>query len=199
MASFESAIPFILANEGGFQADPRDSGNYDADGNLIGTNYGISAKVAREYGYEGPMEDLSLDTAKAIYRDLYWTGLDQVHSDAVATKLLDFFVNFGRGGGTMIAQRAANEFEGINLAVDGGFGVLTTVAINSIDPGLYMDALIGQASSRYQEIAAADPEKESSLPGWLARVVRIPSENPGASAGVLLVLLGGAAFMLRGR
>ena len=187
MASFETAIPFILANEGGFQANPADSGNYDSGGNLIGTNYGISGQVAREYGYDGPMEQLPLETAKAIYYDLYWTGLDAIQSDAIATKILDYFVNFGRGGGTKIVQRAANEFEGINLAVDGGFGPVL------------MNSLIAQATEQYKAIAASDPEKAGFLPGWMARVIRIPAENPGASASVLLLLAGGAYLFLKAR
>ncbi len=199
MASFETAIPFILANEGGFQANPADSGNYDADGNLIGTNYGISGQVARIYGYDGPMEQLPLETAKAIYYDLYWTGLDEIQSDAIATKILDYFVNFGRGGGTKIVQRAANEFEGINLAVDGGFGPATIGAVNSIDPIVLMDSLIAQATEQYKAIAASDPEKAGFLPGWMARVIRIPAENPGASASVLLLLAGGAYLFLKAR
>lgn len=199
MASFDNAFPFILENEGGFQADPRDSGNYDEDGNLLGTNFGITAKVAREYGWTGPMEDLPLSIAKEIYRAGYWAGLDAIESDQVAAKILDFRVNFGTGGGTKLAQQAANEFEGINIAVDGGFGPRTIEAINSIDPASYLEALIQSATRRYESIAASDPDKAAFLPGWLNRVVKIPAAHPAASAGLLLALIGGAALMLRGR
>jgi lysozyme family protein len=198
MASFDRAFPFLLENEGGFQADPRDSGNYDDAGNLMGTNFGITAKVAQAWGWTGPMEDLPLSLARDIYRAEYWTGLDAIQSDQVAAKLLDFFANFGRGGGTTLAQQAANEYEGINIAVDGGFGPQTVAAINSIDPADYMESLIQAATRRYESIAANDPQKAAFLPGWLNRVVRIPAAYPGASA-LLLVALGAAALYVRGK
>jgi len=200
MATFAAAIPFVLENEGGFQKNPKDSGNYDEAGNLLGTNFGITAKVARANGWTGAMEDLPLSYAVGIYQREYWTPLmDQIQSSAVAAKILDFRVNFGQGGGTILAQRAANQFEGIDIAVDGGLGPQTIQAINSIDPDQYLQALVEEASNQYRAIAEAEPEKETFLPSWLVRVVKIPANNPGTSAGVLLLLLGGAFLALRGR
>lgn len=195
MATFDNAIGFVLENEGGFQANPNDAGNYDAAGQLVGTNFGITVKTARAYGWDGPMEDLPLTTAKAIYRERYWPGLEGIASDAVAAKILDYRVNFGVTGGTLIAQRAANLFEGVNIAEDGRHGPQTTAAINSIDPEAYMEALIGMAQARYQEIADSDPDKAGFLPGWLRRVVRVPLDHPGSSALLLLVILGGVVLL----
>jgi lysozyme family protein len=200
MARFDDAIAFVLGNEGGFSDNPKDSGNYDDAGNLIGTMYGISGKVARAWGYMGPMEELPLSTAKAIYKAQYWApSMDAIESTATAMKILDFRVNFGQGGGTILAQQAANQFEGVNIAEDGGLGPATVAAINSIDPAAYMDALVEIGADKYNAIAEADPEKAGFLPGWLKRVVQVPLDNPGTSAGVLLLLIGGAALMLRGK
>jgi lysozyme family protein len=58
MARFDDAVGFVFGNEGGLSMDPRDPGNYDNAGNLVGTNHGISAKVARSHGYMGPMAKL---------------------------------------------------------------------------------------------------------------------------------------------
>ena len=198
MASFDAAISFVLGNEGGYQANPNDSGNYDEAGNLLGTRYGITAKVARAYGYDGPMDSLPLETAKSIYADEYWSPyMDGIASNAIASKILDFRVNFGTGGGTKLAQRAANQFAGVSIAEDGGLGPATVSAINSIEPNAYMDSLIQVATEQYQAIAASDPEKETFLSGWLNRVVKIPLDNPLASSGVLLLLLGGAILFGR--
>ncbi len=199
MASFDAALSFVLDNEGGFQANPNDSGNYDTDGSLQGTNFGITVKVAREYGWFGAMPDLPMDVAKAIYRDNYWdSAMNDLRSNAVAGKILDFRVNFGVAGGTLLAQQAANTF-GAGIAEDGRFGPLTRNAIDDIDPTMYLQALIMAGRDRYQAIAAHDPEKAGFLSGWLARVVKIPAENPATSAALLFVLIGAAAVLLRGR
>ena len=41
---FDRVIPIILHNEGGYQCDPDDRGNYTSGGILRGTKYGISAR-----------------------------------------------------------------------------------------------------------------------------------------------------------
>jgi lysozyme family protein len=143
------------------------------------------------------MKDLPIETARAIYADQYWTpAMEGIQSSAIAAKILDFRVNFGQGGGTIIAQQAANQFEGVDIAEDGGLGLATVEAINSIDPSAYMDALVQEAADHYRAIAASDPDKASSLPGWLARVVKIPIDNPLASSSVLLFLIVGAAVLM---
>ena len=200
MASFQNALAFVNGNEGGFQNDPNDSGNYDDAGNLLGTYRGITAKVARANGWEGAMEDLPDSLVDSIYRDQYWTPLmDSLVSDAVAAKILDYRVNFGQGGGTMIAQQAANEFQGVDIAVDGGLGPETVAAINSIDPTAYMGALIDVASNHYRAIALENPEKAGFLQGWLRRVVRVPLDHPAASGVFLFALIGGAFLLMRGK
>lgn len=200
MARFENSIGFILENEGGFQANPYDSGNYDAAGNLIGTNFGISAKVARNAGYTGSMEEMPRNVAEEIYRREYWPGLDQIENQTVATKILDLRVNFGRAGGDRIAQAAANLFEGVNVAEDGQIGSRSLAAINSIDPAEYLAALIETASERYRSIASGDETKEQFLEGWLRRAAKIPgliADNPGISAGVIVALVLGVVLASR--
>jgi lysozyme family protein len=63
----QKAISVIFGNEGGFQADPRDPGNY-RDGTLIGTKYGIAAR-----SHPGvDIRNLTLVRAAEIYRAEYW-------------------------------------------------------------------------------------------------------------------------------
>jgi len=197
MANFNDAISFIFRNEGGLSMDPDDTGNYDAFGNLIGTNYGITGQVARDYGYTGPMAQLPIEKAADIYRQGYWPGLENIEDQAVATKLLDIFVNTGRGNGTRVAQRAANWFEGNDIAVDGGFGPITIEAINTCPASEYMEALVSELQDYYIDLVERKPAKSKYLTGWLNRAKKIPSmvaeaimDNPGTSLGLLAAVVG---------
>ena len=188
MAKFESAIPYILENEGGYSTDAN------------GTMYGITNATAASHGYHGDMKALPLSVAMDIYHQSYWTGLDLVNDQAVSTKILDLRVNFGIGGGTSILQEALNGFDGISLDVDGGFGPATLHATNSVDPAALLQALADTSAAHYQSIAAANPEKEQWLAGWLRRAQKLPVlalENPGLSGLVILALVASVVFLAR--
>ena len=58
-------IDAILRAEGGYVNDPADKGGE--------TNYGITVAVARANGYTGPMRDLPVAMARAIYTARYIT------------------------------------------------------------------------------------------------------------------------------
>jgi lysozyme family protein len=208
MAEFSIAVVYLLKNEAGFQAHPNDRGNYDYQGNLIGTNHGISAKVARDHGYLGRMEDLSEEIAATIYQASYWPGLDAIESQAVATKLLDIRAQFGVGTANRMAQQAANRFEGINLSEDGRLGPLSVEAINSIDQGSYLEELVDVIAARYRADVEAHPGDEVFLAGWMKRAAKLPelvfekvqeiaTDNPGTSVSLLIGLLLVGYFMGR--
>lgn len=194
MAKFSSAVSYVFGNEGGFQNKPSDPGNW-WNGENIGTNHGIAGKTARELGYQGPMQDLTKDAALDIYERMYWPGLEMIESQAVATKLLDLRVQFGVGGGTLLAQKAVNQFEGFNISEDGGFGPQTKNAINEIEPGAYLEALATEAEARYRADVARHPEKAEWLDGWLDRAWRFPSDNPGTAAAIGLGMIGMLFFL----
>jgi lysozyme family protein len=70
--SFESAFTRLIDVEKGFQADPRDRGNWTGGepgrGLLKGTKFGISAAA---YPSED-IEHLTLERAQLLYRRDYW-------------------------------------------------------------------------------------------------------------------------------
>jgi lysozyme family protein len=204
MAQFDNAIDYVLSNEGGFQKNPKDTGNYDENNVLQGTNYGITVKVAHNAGYYGPMETMPLSVAMGIYRSLYWPGLEGLESQEVATKILDLRVNFGISGGTRLAQQAANEFEGVDISEDGRYGPQTQSAINFVTQTYgtqaMLQALVDESMQRYQDIVAQDPDKETFLQAWLRRAAMIPdfiTQNPGTSSGILLAVLAMTLLLAR--
>ena len=121
MTTREKAIERVLAHEGGFVDHPSDPGG--------ATNYGITERVARDYGYKGSMRTLPRATAIEIYRKQYW---DAVHGDhlpfAVAFQVFDAAVNHGAGNAKRWLQQA------LGVTADGAIGPITLAAAKRADP-----------------------------------------------------------------
>lgn len=194
MAQFGPAYDFLSAHEGGFQKNPNDKGNY-WNGDLVGTNWGISGKYAREHGYTGRMEDLTEDQAMAWFRADFWNGLDEVENQAVASKLLDMRANMGVGTANRIAQQAANNLVEPPTAVDGAWGPDTILTINSADPQALIDQLADVSVAHYQAIVDQDPSQETWLRGWIKRALDVPAVIAGGAGLLLLLLVGGLVWM----
>jgi len=194
MAQAAPAITYTLQKEGGFSKNPNDSGNW-YNGELLGTNWGISAPVARESGYMGRMEDMTQAQAIAIYQNKYWK-FDGVNDQAVATKIFDGYVNMG-GNAIKILQRTLNTLVDPPVAVDGGYGPDTEDAVNAADPASLLSALAAGYGDYYRALAASKPQDQGFLKGWLKRAEDLPGQiveeveaHPGFSAGGFLLLLG---------
>lgn len=188
MADLSQALQFVLPHEGGYANDPADPGGE--------TMYGITANTARAYGYTGAMADLPLDVATQIYGSEYWPGLEQVTSQAVASKILDLRVNMGVSGGNRAAQEAVNRVVDPPVAVDGQWGPDTLDAVNAANPQDYLLALADVAAEHYQAIAAARPSSAKFLTGWLKRAADMPALVVGGAGLVVLLGLGLVAWAL---
>lgn len=121
MSGSTEAIERVLAHEGGYVDHPSDPGG--------ATNFGITERVAREWGYKGHMRNLPRATAIEIYRRKYW---DAVKGDelpfAVGFQVFDAAVNHGTGNAIRWLQRAAG------VAEDGKLGPITLGAVRAADP-----------------------------------------------------------------
>lgn len=139
MANYEQFKRKIKRAEGGYQALPKDDGNYNSLKQLVGTNYGISAQTYERYIKRPPsvydMKSISQDKAYKIYKRDYWGAVkaDLINSQKVAETFVDHAINAGVGGATKVMQRVLNETFGKNLRVDGAVGSNTLIAINSVN------------------------------------------------------------------
>jgi lysozyme family protein len=118
--NFDQAFHQLLGHEGGFVDHPADPGG--------ATCWGVTERVARAYGYTGPMRSLPIDVAKAIYKRDYW---DAVRADEVPTavrySLFDGAVNSGVRQSIKWLQRA------LGVADDGALGPQTLAAVKAAD------------------------------------------------------------------
>ena len=120
MSDFDKAFELLIGNEGGYVNNQKDPGGE--------TNWGITKTVAVANGYAGDMRTMPKETAKGIYKKMYWDRLqcDQLPF-VVAFQLFDAGVNHGNSQAVKFLQRA------LSVADDGVIGAKTIAATNSLD------------------------------------------------------------------
>jgi len=120
MSNFDKAFDLLIGNEGGYVNNPSDPGGE--------TNWGITRAVAVDNGYTGSMKSMPKETAKQIYKKMYWDKLqcDQL-GFVVAFQLFDAGVNHGNSQAVKFLQRA------LSVVDDGVIGTKTIAATNLLD------------------------------------------------------------------
>ena len=177
LAFLDRLIDNLIDREGGY-VDHRD----DAGGP---TRFGITEKVARAHGYNGPIAMLPREEARAIYKRLFWfrPRYDDVAERApmIASELFDTGVNMGPAVATTFLQRALTALnrqgrDYPDLVPDGRIGKKTLAALDRFmamrgDAGgekVLLRALEALQGERYLALAEQRPANESFLYGWLA-------------------------------
>ncbi len=165
----------ILEKEGGYVNHPADRGGP--------TNWGITERTAREWGYTGDMRDLTRSEAWEILEANYWIkpGFDKVAkvSLLVAYELCDAGVNVGPAQPSRWLQRWLNVFNlqekrYADIAADGIIGRNTLQALNCFleDRGkegetVHIAALNCSQGHYYLGVTEARPQNEAFIYGWL--------------------------------
>ena len=173
---FESAVDYVLRNEGGFVNDPADAGK--------ATNYEITEATLSDWlGREATDDEvraLDLRTAKHIYRVLYWNPLFlyDVTSQPIATCVMDAGVLFGTQASARCAQLALASGYASAPDVDGVMGPETVAALNTVDPSGFVAAFKQALVTRVAQIVAAHPGDQRFRAGWLDRVQRYSALVP---------------------
>jgi len=175
----EIVIGNILRVEGGYVNDPNDSGGE--------TNYGITKAVARAYGYEGDMKDLTKQKAFEIYSKKYWDKLRlddiEILSPLIAEELADTGVNMGTGRAARFLQRSLNVLNNRSrsyrdLKVDGQIGNATLRALKAYfmvrgEEGekVLFNMLNALQGAFYVTLAERREKDEKFVYGWYANRV----------------------------
>lgn len=122
---FDKAFERLIGHEGKFTDNPKDDGNWTGGkqgrGQLKGTKYGIAAASYPHLD----IKNLTLQQAKAIYREDFWDVIGQAHG-AIKFQLFDAAVNHGRGNAVRFLQRA------VKAADDGTWGPRSQAALNDM-------------------------------------------------------------------
>ena len=120
MGNFDKAFDLLIGNEGGYANNPADPGGE--------TNWSITRTVAVDNGYAGSMRLMPKETAKQIYKKMYWDKLqcDQLPF-IVAFQLFDAGVNHGNSQAVKFLQRA------LSVVDDGVIGAKTIAAVSKLE------------------------------------------------------------------
>ena len=174
MATFELALPTILAHEGAFANNPHDPGR--------ATNWGISLKFMQSINKNETIttesiKALTKEQAAAIYKKYFWQMYDygKIADQSIATKIFDLAVNLGGKVAAIITQRAVRAAISWVLAEDGQLGIKSFTLINMAKPYMLMPALKSEAAGEYRLIAQRKPELSVFLNGWITRAYSDPN------------------------
>ena len=172
MADFKKSQQIVGINEGGYQIDPRDTGNY-YKGQLIGTNWGISAPVLATFLGRVPskadMKNLKRTTAEQILKQNFWlkNHLDSLKNQSVATLIYDGVVNHGTNGMRVLINKAIEVIGGsINY-----YEILTLKGIkylNRFNQKSLFYAIKKARSNKYKK-----SKQTHYITSWLNRLKRI--------------------------
>ena len=176
-----TAITEILNNEGGYQDDVSDDGNYKkADGTILGTMRGITPETYARYVGKSiddltvaDMKGISANTAREIYKKEYWDRPKlALLPEELQKNVFDMQVNSGRNA-VKILQRLAGM---TGDDVDGYIGPATIKAVS--DANVTNDQYVDARISYYTEVAEKSkdkdpkdgiPDKMKYLDGWKKR------------------------------
>lgn len=160
-ASFLKAWKRTGVNEGGFQADPRDRGNWTGGevgkGDLRGTKMGISAMSYPSLDIQRLTED---QIQEIYYRD-WWVGLGMDKwPRAMQYQMFDAAVNHGIGRANQFLQFA------VGVEQDGKIGPITRKAVSSFDINDLLFRFLSRRLRYFTEVKTW----ASYSKGWALRV-----------------------------
>ena len=179
LAAF-GAVGLILASifavEGGYVDNPNDPGG--------ATNHGVTQQVARDNGYQGPMQDLDQADAIGIYTRQYIERPGYgplVDLDFwFAEEIIDTGVNAGPARASRWAQESLNHFNNRgrdyrDIAEDGRFGPGSVAAYRALQAKrgrklaceLMIKALDAKQAQHYMRLAGSDSKFETFMVGWM--------------------------------
>jgi len=162
---FDSAMEYMLANEGGHSDNPDDPGGE--------TYMGISSVKHPELDVTG----LSHKEAHDFYFSNYWkpyraAGLP----DKVAIKYFDTLVNFGPYSAALILQYSLMDCGVGHIKADGVVGSRTVGAAYQVDEDLLLPAMCANQLRRYLGKITHNPKLKTFLNGWSRRAYRLPTD-----------------------
>jgi len=162
-SNFLQAFAGLMGNEGGFSINPHDPGNWTSgvvgQGELQGTMWGVSCKVARANGYTGDMRDMPQSFAAGLAKPKYWDPykLDQV-SQEVAFAVFDTAYNGGHPATWL--QKASG------VVQDGVIGPKTLAAVQAADQDKIVMAFDAERIDYLRSLKTWPDFGD----GWMARI-----------------------------
>ena len=166
--NWDKSCDMVLAHEGGFTNDQRDTGNHLPDGRQGCTMLGCTQANWEAYiGHKVTQDDmkkLTKDDVKPLYKKNYW---DAVSGDLLPSGLdyaaFDFAINAGPAASRKMIQRA------LGVVADGAIGPNTLKAINEADAKELIQKFSDAKTTFYKGLGNFNVYGT----GWLKRVADV--------------------------
>ena len=166
--NWDKSCDMVLAHEGGFTNDQRDTGNHLPDGRQGSTMLGCTQANWEAYvGHQVTQDDmkkLTKEDVKPLYKKNYW---DVVSGDLLPSGLdyaaFDFAINAGPVASKKMIQRA------LGVVVDGSIGPNTLKAMSEADPKQLMQKFSDAKTAFYKGLGNFNVYGA----GWLKRVADV--------------------------
>lgn len=157
--NFDTAFHKLLGHEGGYSNNPSDPGGE--------TMWGVTKRVAVAHGYTDSMKDMPVETAKEIYKKLYWNAVKAEQlPEGIRYLVFDAAVNSGVSQSVEWLQRS------VGVKDDGVIGSVTLAAVNASESRLIACKMLGE---RLQFMT--DLKNWSSFSkGWARRIAHLLKE-----------------------
>jgi lysozyme family protein len=162
-STYETCLPLLLAHEGGYTNHPSDPGGP--------TNFGITIHDYRKYvkpdATAADVRAMTLDDAKAIYRNKYWDAqrCDELPA-GVDYVIFDYGVNSGIGRSGKVLRRVLKLPDNSSEIADA-----VIAAARAIDPKILIVAICAERL-RFLQSLKTWPVFGA---GWSRRVVEVKS------------------------
>ena len=155
--NFDQAVEVVLFHEKGFVNNPNDKGGP--------TNFGLTFADMKECGLPETLEQiqsLTKETAKEIYRKLFWNpmNLDLIQDYHIALCLFDQGVLQGKENAIKKVQNL------LGFKIDGILGPMTAKAINAEDGLKLAFKFIRADLHRYNAIVKKEVSQLEFIDGW---------------------------------
>lgn len=206
MANFNPVYENTAEWEGGYQANSADKANYNSLGQLVGTNYGISA-VAYEgwIGRPPTIEDMKNITpaiSKEILKKKYWDNIsgDSIKSQAVAEIIFGTFI----GNMVKTNQVVKQALSDVGRPVESVKNPYSKEVITQINKANPQELFYAIKNAQMQLII--EPMRVSASPfyaGWNRKVSSYEYEGPKKKwiivlVGITLLTVSGYVMIKKG-
>lgn len=193
MSTFEAALPNLQEIEGGFQIDPNDPGNYNLDGDLVGTNHGVSGRfydrITEETITEEDVRNLTKIEAQQIFKEHFWNAYEigRINNQQIANQVFDMFVNHKPETARSLINKALEEvYTGPDTGISGPIDWIDKINyISNQGKAVTFNNTLADIRTNWMEANA--PE------GWVEilmnRAQSFIIDNPLASLGVVLAVM----------
>lgn len=168
LSNWDKSFDMVIAHEGGFTNDQRDSGNHLPDGRQGCTMWGCTQANWEAYvGKKVTQDDmraLKKEDVKPLYKRDYWDAVkgDELPS-GVDYAAFDFAINAGAKRSRVMLQRA------LGVADDGVIGAKTMEAIKAADGEQLLEKFSEAKTNFYKSLSNFNVYGA----GWLRRVADV--------------------------